>query len=677
LFKSLLSKFKSSDSISKVHDIDTWYSTAITDCADGTWDINLETGEIYLSPKLIELIGYSQEETSHRPLQWWLDHIHPDDQPEIIRKVDDFSNVKSEFTYFEGSRFLCKNGDYVWLEHHAKLLIDKNKRVQRITAIVFNITPQKYINNQLYAIISEQEKEARNKMKFLSSLSHEFRSPLSGIIGMTTLLKETVMSEDQRHFTENIANSTEMLLALVNDILDVSKLNSGKFEFEKIRFSPALILKRAADLIRPSIMKKNLTFRLKIAENIPDLTLGDPTRLQQILVNLLSNAAKFTSSGGITLSVEKIIPKSTSSASVDTKAMAIYLHFEISDTGIGIAPEIQEHLFEDYTQADRATTRIYGGTGLGLSICKELVHLMGGKIGVRSAPGNGSTFWFTIPFDDINEALSHNLSHQSQHESVTIKSKLNILLVEDNQVNQEVMRGLLNLLGDEVTVANNGEEAINQVESTPFDIILMDLNMPILDGLSATKSIRQLPNGHIPIIAVTANTFTGELENCMQHGISHVLTKPIDKATLELALQPYRHNTKSPIQEKPANNQPQEVIQSPSGQTIDHKTIRTLINDLGKEKVKSLVDMYRKDATMLLIQIKSCSPSDTKHYAHTLAGMSENLGILMVGKTARDIMSASQETPENIPALVQNLESQFESSLTEVHNVLSAHEPIL
>jgi len=661
LFHSFSSLFRRPDGSQKGLPKDSWYSAAITDCADGIWDWNLETGDLYISPKLRDLIGYSKEETKDRSPAWWLEKIHPDDQTEIMRNIEEFSSGKMEFTYFDGCRFLCKNGDYLWLENHAKVLSGKHNKVQRITATVINITPQKYIQNQLYTIISDQEKEARNKMKFLSSLSHEFRSPLSGILGMATLLKESILSPDQLHFTENISNSTEMLLALVNDILDVAKLNSGKFEFEKINFSLVKIIKRASDLIRPTIMKKNLTFNLEISESAPEYIMGDPTRLQQILVNLLSNATKFTSSGSITLSVNLIDSNKPS--------FQHSLHFEIADTGIGIAPETQENLFNDFTQANRSISRLYGGTGLGLSICKELVHLMSGNIGVNSAPGNGSTFWFTIPFDEQPEASGgDDVLNQSSSANIP----LHILLVEDNQVNQEVMLGLLTILGDNVTVANNGEEALELFKSKKFDIVLMDLNMPVLDGLRATQSIRKLPNGDAPIIAVTANTFSGERENCMQHGINHVLNKPIDKISLEVALHPYRSQTNHHTIDKPKKDQRLSTIP-----IIDKKAIHTLVTDLGKDKVEALIDLYRKDAVTLVTQIKSSPPLEIVNYAHTLAGMSENLGILLVGKTARDIISASQNDTENMDPLIQDLERHFKNSLNELQDILNVQDVTL
>lgn len=636
---------------------DTWHYSALRDCADGIWDWDLIKGELYISPNLRELVGYEEANVVNRPSSWWLEQIHPDDREEISRKIEEVLQSGSEFIYFDPFRFLCPNGQFIWLENHAKILRDKNGKLIRLAGITTNTNLQKLIQNQLRTIIIEQEKEAQNKMRFLSALNHEFRSPLSGVIGMTTLLKDTNLSEEQLHFVDNITNSTEMLLTLVNDILDVTKLNSGKFQFENISFSPSEVIKRASDLIRPSLVKKDLSFNTLIDKEVPLQLMGDPTRLQQILVNLLSNATKFTSKGQITLLV-KAIP------SAKSQGMSL-LNFEISDTGIGIAPEVLNTLFEDFTQADTSITRIFGGTGLGLFICKELVHLMGGQIGVKSELGKGSTFWFSIPFNvqDAGQTTESNPKLTSTEHPR--QDALKVLLVEDNQVNQEVMSGLLSLLGDDVTIANNGEEAVKIFQTKEFDIVLMDLNLPILDGLSATQAIRKLPNGNIPIIAVTANTFTANEEICLSYGILHVLNKPINKVTLEQALQPYRSQTNTNV--KIEKN---EILQNSPHPVVDQKALKTLIQDLGKEKVLRLLDIYRNDALTLVNQIKSSSPEDSKTHAHTLAGMSENLGIQLVGKTARDIMGASQDAPENLPILIQDLERQFATTLTEIQDIV-------
>jgi len=645
--------FKKSRNTDKRPENDAWYNATLAECADGLWDLDLIKEELYLSHKLRDLIGYLEEETKNHSLQWWLDQIHPDDRPEIQRKVDASTHPQSEFIYFDAFRFLCKNGDYIWLENHARVLRSQRGDLIRIAGITFNLTPQKFIQNQLRTIISEQEKEAQNKQRFLSTLNHELRSPLTGIMGMTTLLKETNLSPDQVHYVETIENSTDMLLNLVNDILDVSKLNSGKFELETISFSLTQVIQQAVDLIRPTLIKKHLTFKILIKNEIPEHLIGDPIRIQQILINLLSNAAKFTIKGGITLLVKE----------VQEKQKHTY-YFEVSDTGIGIARHVQEHLFEDFTQADTSINRMYGGTGLGLAICKELVHLMGGQIGVKSEQGKGSIFWFEVPFETPTTPILQNSTHETSPFLATQQSKLVILLVEDNLVNQEVMHGLLAHLGDQVTIASNGQEAITLFQTQKFDVVLMDLNMPVLDGLKATEAIRQLPNGNIPIIAVTANTFAKELEDCHQYGINHILNKPVNKASLEQALSPYRiFNPKKnkPIQEK-ASPQPLK--------SVDSNILRTLLSDLGKEKVIQLLNIYHQDALKLVDQIKNGSPKESKNYAHTLAGMSENLGIHVVGKTARDIMSASQQAPETIPTLVQDLEQYFDSYLPEIRSIV-------
>ncbi|MBX9805194.1 MAG: response regulator [Alphaproteobacteria bacterium] len=628
---------------------DSWYCKAISDCTDGTWDWDFTKQLFTISPKLRELLGYEEAELVGLSPGWWLEQIHPEDQVEIQKQLEEASRSNSDFIYFETFRFLCKGGPYIWLENHAKILRNKNGTINRMTGVVINTTAYKLIQSQFRSIITEQQKEAENRLRFLSTLSHEFRSPLSGIIGMSTLLNETSLSQEQRHFTDNISNSTEMLLSLVNDILDVTKLNSGKFKFENIRYSPIEVIKKSSELIRPGLLKKDLEYNTIIDEDVPECLIGDPTRLQQILVNLLTNASKFTSKGGITLLVR-----------VDKTQNKQNLYFEISDTGMGISPEDQITLFEDYSQANRSISRIYGGTGLGLSICKELVHLMGGDIGVTSELDLGSTFWFSFPIGN-QDCLLDGTTPCSINPA---NSPLSILLVEDDPISQEVMEGLLTLLGKQVTIASNGEEAVRLFASKNFDLIFMDLNLPILDGLQAAQLIRDLPNGNIPIIAVTANTFGGNEQTCQEHGINLVLNKPITKTILEEVLNTYHRPA---IFQNDIETDKKQQVSRPS--TIDQKTLKSLIKDLGAEKVTQLLTIYRNDALSLVNQIKN-SPNDSKDTAHKLAGMSDNLGICLVGKTARDIMGATQNAPEKLPILIQDLESQFNSSLCEIHDVV-------
>ena len=653
---------------------DEWHTTAVTECADGTWDYLAKQQHLFLSPKLKMLTGYEETEMAHSPLAWWIDKTHPHDQQELGQKIKELKEGNSEFIYWEAMRFLCKNNEYIWLENHIKVLRDENNQLVRLAGVIFNITPHKLIQNQLRGVIAGQERSARNRIRFLSALNHDLRSPLSGIIGMVSLLKEKALSVEQSRYVDNISNASEMMLTLVNDILDVSKLTSGKFEFENIRFSLLRVIQQAAEMIRSPIIRKNLTFNQFVDKNLPSFVMGDPTRLQQILVNLLSNAAKFTSQGSITM-VVKVKPGTDGLA----ERLAPALYFEVSDTGIGIAPEVQGKLFEDFTQGNTSVNRLYGGTGLGLSICKELVHLMKGRIGLKSTPGKGSIFWFEIPFSSCENSLGANsLSENSlgensaseNHNGTTpaapsgvpeVKS-LNILLAEDNHVNQEVMIGLLSLSGDKVTLANNGQEAVNLFQSHTFDIVLMDLNMPVLDGLSATKIIRQLPNGHIPIIAVTANTFTGDRDTCLYYGITDVLNKPINKITLQQALSTYRSLVPASGNERDNDSIPCETVSD----FLDRKTLKALANDLGQEKLAKLLTIYRTEGLKLVSQIKNSPLPALGNLAHTLAGMSENLGFYKVGKAARTLMGHNTQAPSCPEKLVQELENNFTSSLNEL-----------
>jgi PAS domain S-box-containing protein len=642
------------------------YPSAIEEYAPGLWNYDIKRQKLFLSPNLAELTGYTTQEIADQPLAWWISRIHAHDQPRILQTIQDLKNRGQATATFRAFRFLDKNNNYIWLENYVKVLSAKNNNPLRLAGIIINVTSFKLTEIQLQATLGKYIKETETKTRFFSGLNHDLRSPLSGIIGMVSLLRETSLVADQKHYIDNIANSTEMLLTLVNNMLEISRLASKKFEMEKISFSPVQVIRQVSELTRSILLKKDLIFSENIDGNIPDLLMGDPTRLQQILVNLLSNAVKFTAHGNITLG---LLTDSAASSIPANEQQHTILRFEIIDTGIGIAPEVQGKLFQEFTQADTSISRLYGGTGLGLSICKELVQLMKGKIGVYSELGKGSTFWFEIPFESPvkpSPSSSEKFSglipcEPSQFQQTgTEGEKLIVLLAEDNLVNQEVMTGLLTCLGDEVIVANNGQEAVDLFQTRTFDIVLMDLNMPILDGLRAAQLIRQLPNGDVPIIAVTANTFIGDKDTCYYHGITSVLTKPVNKEGLRETLNPHRRHSSL------ENRKVTFPADLPDSVQVDKSVLNNLIKDLGYETISRLLGLYRTDGLDLVNRIKNSPHEKLANLAHTLAGMSENMGFTEVGKTARLLMDTISKTPENIQMLVERLGETFNNSLAEL-----------
>jgi signal transduction histidine kinase/CheY-like chemotaxis protein len=451
------------------------------------------------------------------------DLIHPDDWPTLSAAVE---KTMATGEMFENEhRVVPKNSPPRWLRIRACVASAADGH-RRLTGVAIDITKEKEMVTRLKQACAEAEAATRAKSEFLANMSHEIRTPMNGITGTISLLRDSGATEDQREHFDTIQSCGESLLQLINDILDLSKIEAGKLTLEQIPFSAETLVQDTIAVISPTAQDKGLKVLQRCGPGLPQAVLGDPLRLRQILLNLLSNAVKFTELGSV--SVELSV--------VDRTRDSAELQFTVMDTGIGISREVQKSVLEPFMQADSSTTRRYGGTGLGLSISRRLIALMNGRMEMESEPGRGTCFRVFVTLPVTADRVGPRRS--AEQRILPAKRCLRILLAEDNGINQKVAVMLLRKMGHEVDVVADGEQAVIAVGRGIYDLVLMDCQMPVMDGYAATRAIRQLglPN-RIPIIAMTANAMPEDRRRCAEAGMDDYVSKPISIAHLQNALE--------------------------------------------------------------------------------------------------------------------------------------------
>jgi len=478
----------------------------------------------YYNRDILKELGYHTVDNKKLIFHKFKEFLHENDQKKLNNHLDNLKKANTDQIYEFEYRIKNKNGKWVWYLNrdivYKKL---KNGFTKEILGTTTNIDNLKKVEQESKQAKQIAERALEIKAEFLSNMSHEIRTPMNAIIGLTDIVLQEPLEHSVRDNLKSINQSADNLLVIINDILDFSKIEAGKVKIENTDFNFIYQLDHIKKTMAFKAEQKNLNFSVIIDENIPEFLKGDPFRLNQVILNLCGNSIKFTQEGSVKIIVD-LIKKDEKKATVK---------FLVQDTGIGITKDRQDQIFESFTQADEQTTRQFGGTGLGLTITKQLIKLMGGDIEVKSQLGEGSNFFFSLDFEISNETTN-------TPENYTLTEKclagLSVLVMEDNLINQKVISQILTKWNCEISIADNGNLGLEKMKNQEFDLILMDLQMPVMDGFAATKAIRTGAVGinylRIPIIALTADAFPETKKKVLEWGMNDLVSKPFRKAIL-------------------------------------------------------------------------------------------------------------------------------------------------
>jgi PAS domain S-box-containing protein len=616
---------------------------------------------IYISPAFEKVWERSLESIYQNPMDW-ADAIHPEDRERaglLIARQLQGEPIALEY------RIRTPGGKEKWIRARTSPICDQAGELIRIVGIAEDITEQKRYEEELVHARKGAEAANEAKSEFLANMSHEIRTPMNGVIGMTGLLLDTELTPEQRHFAEMVRTSGESLLQLINNILDFSKIEAKKLELETVIFDLRILLDNLASILSTTAQAKGIGLLCIADPAIPTQLRGDPGRLRQILTNFAGNAIKFTEKG-------EVVVRATL---VEEAESICLLRFTVRDSGIGIAEDKIGILFDKFTQADVSTTRKYGGTGLGLAISKQLAELMGGSVGVTSQHGKGSEFWFTARLERRLVPVSQSKGAQPQSPTAGLPNA-RILIAEDNSTNREVALGMLRKFGLSAEAVADGAEAISALESIPYDLVLMDMRMPVMDGIEAARQIRnprsKVLNHDIPIVALTANAMESDRENCRAAGMNDFVAKPVSMVILREVLRKW-------LQTKAAESAVAEGPSVPTGTTDDATQVfdpaSVLLRLEGDRELAQIVfEAFLEDLPAQIQALKDfvkCGDAPgSARIAHSIRGASASVG----GECLRNVAFEMEKSADagNLQPVARNM-ADLELQFRRLQDAMKVH----